>query len=335
MHTSSNDAACDKHWPCAGRASTLACFQRDEKGGRSSQSKDQKILLLNFCTLSSFCELAALTAPSSTMLRSFSAGSLMLDDFEADLDAEDFMASNDFAMHDSESFQLVRHFPLDTIEHRFLVNNSFTPAAAPVAPTPAQLSPAPAEDVASIEAPSTMASSNNTSSSGRYETTGSITVRNFHKQLDIYDGSTRLILAVDEHDNIIALLPAPQAGRANKRQRLTATPPLQQQPLLTAPVPAALWNLLNTAGLTASLECVREGYFRQLPKGMIVFQLRGLREEVYMSLQGPDRYTPGLTLRITLAALRGLKEAFNARASTAVWSIAGNSTQQLIFAVEL
>jgi hypothetical protein len=80
---------------------------------------------------------------------------------------------------------------------------------------------------------------------------------------------------------------------------------------------------------------VREGYFRQLPNGMIVFQLRGLREEVYMSLQGPDRYTPGLTLRITLAALRGLKEAFNARASTVVWSIAGNAAQQLIFAVEL
>jgi hypothetical protein len=82
---------------------------------------------------------------------------------------------------------------------------------------------------------------------------------------------------------------------------------------------------------------VHEGYFRQLSNGMIVFQLRGLREEVYMSLQGTDRYTPGLTLRITLPAFKqsSLKQAFNARGSTVVWSIAGNTAQQLVFAVEL
>jgi hypothetical protein len=70
--------------------------------------------------------------------------------------------------------------------------------------------------------------------------------------------------------------------------------------------------------------------------GMMVFQLRGLREE-YMSLQGDARYTPGLTLRITLPALKqsGLKKAYNASSSTVVWSIAGNSTQQLVVAVKL
>jgi hypothetical protein len=54
------------------------------------------------------------------------------------------------------------------------------------------------------------------------------------------------------------------AERANKRQRLTeALPQHAQQPLLTVAVPAALRNLLDTAGIVASLECVHEGYFRQ------------------------------------------------------------------------
>jgi hypothetical protein len=122
------------------------------------------------------------------------------------------------------------------------------------------------------------------------------------------------------------------ATRASKRQRLE-TPP--QQPLLTAAV-AAPMHLLDTTGIAASLECVHEGFARQYPNGMIVFQLKSLHEE-YKSLQGTARYTPGLTLRLTLAALvqRGLVLAFNAQRSTAVWSIAGNTTQQLVFAVAL
>jgi hypothetical protein len=145
------------------------------------------------------------------MFRSFSAGSLRLN-YRADWEAEDFTAGYNSDHADVDSFQPVLHFPLDPIALTWLKNNSTAPAAAPFAPTPAQVSPVPAKDV-SIEAPFTVASSNNTSSSGRYETTGSITVRNFHKRLaELYGGSTRLILAVDEQGSVIVLLPAPQVS---------------------------------------------------------------------------------------------------------------------------
>jgi hypothetical protein len=69
---------------------------------------------------------------------------------------------------------------------------------------------------------------------------------------------------------------------------------------------------------------------------MIVLQLKGLHEE-YMSLQGDARHTPGLTLRITLAAFeqKDLAKAFRASNSTVIWSIAGNTAQQLVVAVKL
>jgi hypothetical protein len=160
------------------------------------------------------------------MLRYFSAGWLS-NIYQEALDAEHLTAGYISGHADVVSYQPV-HFALDADDYAppptWLENNSTIPAAAPVAPTPAQVSPVPANNVASIEAPSTMASSNNTSSSGRYETTGSITVRNFHKQLDLYDGSTRLILAVDEHDNIIALLPAPQVSHHNAHDAICKLP---------------------------------------------------------------------------------------------------------------
>jgi hypothetical protein len=158
------------------------------------------------------------------------------------------------------------------------------------------------------------------------------------------DAIFHLLIAVSRTHALLACISQPpisalpnqtqqDATRANKRQRLEAPP---QQPLLTAAVPAAPMHLLDTTGIAASLECVHEGYARQYPNGMLVFQLRGLHEE-YKSLQGTARYTPGLTLRLTLAALvqRGLVLAFNAQRSTVVWSIAGNTTQQLVFTVEL
>jgi hypothetical protein len=145
------------------------------------------------------------------MFHSFSAGWLS-NIYEEALDAEDLTACYNSDHIDVDSFRPVLHFPLDPVTLTWLENNSSTPAAAPFAPTPAQISPAPADNVTSIEAPSTMASSRCTSSIVRYEITSSITVRELRRRLaGLYDGS-RLIVAHDEQGRVVWLLPAPQVS---------------------------------------------------------------------------------------------------------------------------
>jgi hypothetical protein len=149
------------------------------------------------------------------MFRSFSTGSLCIgSNQEAWAAPDDGMASSNAALLDS--CEPVFYFPLDTAgdnlsnsDYAWLASN-LSQAFNSVVPPPAQAAPPQVCDVISNEIPSTCASSNNNLSNLCYDT--SITVPDLRKLADLYDNSTRLIVARNEQGDVIVLLPAPQVS---------------------------------------------------------------------------------------------------------------------------
>jgi hypothetical protein len=96
--------------------------------------------------------------------------------------------------------------------------------------------------------------------------------------------------------------------------------------------------MLDTAHLNPRFKVEYEGYWRQYcgVAGKFVFQLRTLTQP-YTAFQGPKKYVPGATVTINMSALTDNAQDWqhHIAQSSVVCAIPGNSTQTLVYSVEM